>query len=89
VAWPASHPSEAAQRHALAGPISSGVGSVAVVVAAAEGAYLRAASVLAMTSVGRHAPPGVGSVVSAQAVVAPAREEEPGQGAARAPDAAG
>lgn len=61
-----------------------------MVVAAAEEADLSAAaSAPAMTSVGRHAPPGVGSVVSAQAVVAPVREEEPGQGAARAPDAAG
>jgi len=63
---------------------------VAVVVAAAEGPDLReAASVPAVTSVGRHAPPGVGSVGSAQAVVAPVRQEEPGQGAARAPGAAG
>lgn len=90
MAWWASRSSEAAQRHALAGPISSGVGSAAVVVAAAEGADLReAASVPPVTSVGRYAPPGAGSVGSAQAVVAPVRAEEPAQGAARAPGAAG
>ena len=55
--------------------------------AAVEGAdWGAAAAAPATTSERRHAPPGVGSAVSAEAAAAPVRGGEPGQAAARGPD---